>query len=129
MEHKYLVVDDALTVVHSAKSLLERGGEHRDAILTAYTAAEAMELFREHQPDTVLLDIDLPDMGGHELAKDLKEVDPGARIVMVTGLSLEDQRVRTVLDDLDVDFLEKPVEAKDLADLDLGARADGPLQG
>lgn len=129
MESKYLVVDDSLTVVHAARSLLERDRGDRERILTAHTASEAMELFEEYRPETVLLDIDLPDMGGHELAKDLKEVDPSARIVMVTGLTLEDERVRTVLDDLDVDFLEKPVEARDLADLGLGAGADQPSQG
>lgn len=51
----------------------------------AKNALEAIELYSTHAPDIVLLDIQLPDYSGHELASILKQADPRSYIVHVTA--------------------------------------------
>jgi two-component system chemotaxis response regulator CheY len=59
-----------------------------DKIYTTYAAADAVsayELHLQHAPDVLLLDIELPDVNGHALAKAIREFDANAFIVMVTA--------------------------------------------
>ncbi len=51
----------------------------------AKNALEAIELYSAHAPDIVLLDIQLPDFSGHELATVLRQADPRSYIVHVTA--------------------------------------------
>lgn len=118
MASNLLIVDDVLTVTQASRNLLEQTGTTSDDILTAHTATEAMQLFREHHPGTILLDVGLPDMGGHELAKDLEEVDPEARIVVLTALSRQDSRVQSIVEERGHPLIQKPIEPEDLALLD-----------
>ena len=49
------------------------------------TGKEAIRLFREHQPDLVLLDVRLPDMNGIDAMITIRSEFPGARIIIVTS--------------------------------------------
>lgn len=51
----------------------------------AADAGEALELYSLHAPDIAFLDIELPDMNGHALAKALHILDPQAHLIMVTA--------------------------------------------
>ncbi len=46
---------------------------------------EAIEHYKAHKPELVLLDWKMPNMDGVTCAKKILEVDPDARIVMITG--------------------------------------------
>lgn len=52
---------------------------------TAKNAAEAISSFAILAPDIVLLDVELPDNNGHEIAKFIRKTDPDVWIVMVTA--------------------------------------------
>lgn len=56
---------------------------------TSENAGEALIQYMEKCPDIVLLDVELPDVNGHILAKMLNKLDPNAYIVMVTGNKYE----------------------------------------
>lgn len=117
-DRTYLVVDDALTSLRQASLLLQQQGVEEDRILQACSADEAYQLFEAHGPDTVLLDIDLPDMGGHEFAKDLKEIDPETDLVALTALDEADSRVQELRrSGVTSDVLHKPVEAEHMAEV------------
>ena len=89
--HRVLVVDDNLDYSHSMTTLLRAMGHDADF---AINATVALEVARSFRPDTILLDITLPDGDGRLLADELRrEVGlDEVRIVCVTGRTQEDPR-------------------------------------
>lgn len=66
---------------------------------TCYSASniqQAIELYAEHIPCMVFLDIELPDGSGHEFAALVRKYDPDSFIVMVTANSYESDVARAV---------------------------------
>ena len=45
-----------------------------------------MKRFKDETYDLVLLDVLMPEMNGFEIAKEIKKLKPGQKIIMVTGL-------------------------------------------
>lgn len=56
-------------------------------ILEAANGAEAVELYRQHQPDMVLLDVNMPILDGVQALAQIKQLDPDAVVVMLTSLA------------------------------------------
>ncbi|QID19915.1 response regulator transcription factor [Nitrogeniibacter mangrovi] len=77
---RLLLVDDHAVVREGYRRLLERRGDLH-IVAEAGTAGEALNAFREHGPDVVVLDLALPDMGGVELIGRLRARDANARIL------------------------------------------------
>jgi CheY-like chemotaxis protein len=88
---RVLVVDDNLDYVRSLTLLLRSMGHQADFAINATAAISAARRFR---PDTVLLDVGLPDGDGRLLAGSLRREAglSNARIVCVTGRVHEDPR-------------------------------------
>jgi two-component system nitrate/nitrite response regulator NarL len=93
---KVLIADDhplfaeALRVTLATDPKLEVVG-------VAHDGAEAVELAQSLQPDVTLMDIAMPSMDGFEATRKLRELDPGARVLMLTGSNsrLDIDRART----------------------------------
>lgn len=84
-------------------------------VLTAPDGQTAIDLFRKHAPDLVLLDVLMPGLDGFETCRRIRELPRGQEvpIVFVTALGdLETQRV--ALDSGGDDFLGKPVQRTEL---------------
>ena len=80
---KILVVDDAAFMrMKCAKLLTENGYD----VVEAATGSEAIEAYKANSPDGVLLDITMPDMDGLTALKHLREIDPNAKVAMVTAM-------------------------------------------
>lgn len=71
MHVRYLIVDDNPLFLENATSLLEREG--LDVVGVAADSAAAIQLVAEHRPDVTLVDIDLGDEDGFELARRLSD--------------------------------------------------------
>ena len=80
--HRVLIVDDHPGFRRCARALL--AGEGFEVIGEAEDAATAVALAAETSPDVVLLDIQLPDRDGFEVAASLLAHDAGMRIVLVS---------------------------------------------
>ena len=109
---KILVIDDDRTVLHMVQRAL---AEIAEPVLAASSADEGMELLREHQPDTVLLDIMLPDTSGLALFQQIREIDRRLPIIFITGhgdipMAVEAMRRGAI------DFIRKPFREQDLLD-------------
>ena len=71
MNSKILLVDDEKDIIDLIQEVLLQDGFH--AIQKAYTGLDALQICREFQPDVVVLDIMLPDLGGLEVCKKIRE--------------------------------------------------------
>ena len=80
---KVLVVDDAQFMrVRAAKVLQDNGHQ----VEQAENGLEAVKKYVEWRPDAVLMDITMPEMDGLAALKEIKKVDPAARVAMVTAM-------------------------------------------
>lgn len=83
MALKTLIVDDAIMYRVLLREFLDILGH--PVVGEAQSGAEALDLYRSLRPDLVTLDISLPDMDGIEVLRRLRELDPGARVVIISG--------------------------------------------
>ena len=83
--------------------------------LEASTGGHAVELATEHTPDLVLMDIQLPDIGGIEALSRLRadERTASVPVVAVTAQAMEGDRERFLAAGFDA-YLSKPVNVADL---------------
>ncbi len=79
---KVLIVDDHVIVREGARRLLS--SMLKTTVIEASSAPEAIALFKEHHPDLVLLDLNLPDASGLELLRRLTLIDRDARILVLS---------------------------------------------
>lgn len=77
-----LVVDDESGIRQSFNMILKEDYH----IVIASSGSEALDCFKSHAVDLVLLDILLPDIGGLDLLEKFKEIDPTVEIIMVTAV-------------------------------------------
>ena len=85
---KVLVVDDHPIVRAGLRRLLT--AEPEIEVREAANGREALSVFREQRPTLVILDLNLPGVGGLEVLARLKAVDPDARILV---LSMHDDQI------------------------------------
>jgi len=78
-----MLVDDHPLVRQGMRQTVERSGTF-SVVAEASTAAEAMALVREHQPDIAIIDITLEDTSGLELVKDLRAMYERVKIIVAS---------------------------------------------
>ncbi|GAA5170435.1 diguanylate cyclase [Viridibacterium curvum] len=105
---KALVVDDTLTSVTLVAHQLRRIGIEP---LTARSGGEAIELFKQHHPDLVMLDVNMPDLNGFEVAKRLRQLERDGEWTPIIFLSARasDEDVERGIAVGGDDYLVKPV--------------------
>src|SRR5436190_1646088 len=99
---RVLVVDDERDVASSLADLLQVLGYRA---CCAYDGLQALTLALEFRPDTVFLDIGLPDMDGYEVLRRLRASFPRIRAVALSGDPSEERRGEATLFDV---FILKP---------------------
>jgi putative two-component system response regulator len=111
--HSILVVDDEVAIAHLLRKVLENDGHQ---VNIAIDGQHALDQVAEHRPDLVILDLDMPRVGGYEVCRRLKQA-PETRllpILVLTGRSAADARVRAW--ELGADeFLTKPFQMLEVA--------------
>jgi len=108
---RVLVIDDNRDAREAFCALLAAWGNRVEA---ADNGAQGIEKALATRPDVALIDIGLPDLDGHEVARRLH--GRGIRLVAVTGYARAADRERALDAGFDA-FLAKPIEPEDLASL------------
>jgi len=85
-------------------------------VAQAATGGEAIQLFKQHQPDVTLMDLRLPDMSGVDALIAIRSEFPEARIVMLTTFE-GDVEIRRSLEAGAHGYLLKNMPPKDLLDV------------
>lgn len=104
-----LLVEDEASITGPLSEALDREGF--DARVTG-TAAEALELARQLDPDLILLDLMLPDGSGFEVCRELRR-DTDVPIIMLTARDDETDRVAGLELGAD-DYVVKPFSAREV---------------
>jgi two-component system, cell cycle sensor histidine kinase and response regulator CckA len=101
-----LVVDDEEMIKDLARDILARYGY---TVLTAGGGEEAMEIYRQHKQviAVVVLDLVLPDVGGREVFRRIREIDPAAQVIISSGYNQE-RDATDLLKEGAVKFVQKP---------------------
>lgn len=84
MGARVLIVDDAIFMRRMLADILKKGDY--EVCAEAGNGAEAVEKYKEEEPDLVTMDIIMPDMSGIDAVKKIKEIDSDAKIVMVSAM-------------------------------------------
>ena len=90
-----VIVDDDCLVVQALKTILEAGGEVR-VTATGENGEEACKLYREWNPDVLLMDIRMKKMDGLEAAEKILKDFPEAKILLLTTFSDDEYIVKAL---------------------------------
>ncbi len=84
MSHSVLVVDDAIFMRTMISDILSQAGY--EVVGEAETGTQAVERFKELNPDLVTMDIVMPDMGGIDAVRAILKIAPSAKILMCSAM-------------------------------------------
>ncbi|WP_378954485.1 response regulator [Pelosinus sp. sgz500959] len=87
MSKRILIVDDTLFMRVKIKGLLEKWGYQ--VVGEGANGREAVDKFKELQPDIILMDITMPEMDGIAALKEIKNLDAKAIVIMISALGQE----------------------------------------
>ena len=102
-----LVVDDSLELLHLLELLL--GQTYR--VETALDGERGLQFAQLHQPDLIILDMNMPRMGGMEMLSALRQTDCQAPVIFMTAASSEYVAVQAFRMGV-ADYLTKPFSPK-----------------
>ena len=118
-----LVVDDNADLLDTFAMILKRRGFN---VETAVNGANAVDKFKEHDFDVTLMDIVMPEMNGVEAFRKIREVDPGAPVILMTAYSDEDL-LQTAREEGADHVVNKPIRIDQLIELIKEAAASQPI--
>ncbi len=107
---KILIVDDEHLIRWSFSKKLESWGYFTE---TASNGKETIDLMKNFNPDLVLLDLNLPDINGLHLLKEIKSLSPSIPVIIITAYGTIEQAVQAIRDGA-YDFITKPVNYENL---------------
>ncbi|MBN2343549.1 MAG: response regulator [Deltaproteobacteria bacterium] len=106
-----LVVDDEKVVLEVAQSMLTSLGY---CVVTAMNGQEALDVFRQHPVDCVVLDLVMPVMNGEDTFAALREMEANIPVLISSGFT-RDADVGRLLQKAGVEFISKPFRQAELA--------------
>lgn len=102
---EFMVADDAGLIRDTIAGIL--AGKGCKCIAKAKDGKALFQALQEHRPDGIFLDINLPDMDGLSILKEIKEQYEGVRVIMVTADDTEDTRRKAIESGADA-YVTKP---------------------
>jgi two-component system chemotaxis response regulator CheY len=106
---KILIVDDAAFMRMMIKEILTKNGF--DVVGEASDGVQAIEKFKELDPDLVTMDITMPEMDGVTALKEIKKINPNSKVIMCSAMGQQ----AMVIDAIQAgakDFIVKPFQAE-----------------
>jgi len=108
MGKRILIVDDAAFMRMMIKDILSKNGY--EVVGEAADGNQAVEKYRELQPDLVTMDITMPEMDGISALKEIRQMNPNAKVIMCSAMGQQ----AMVIDAIQAgakDFIVKPFDS------------------
>ncbi|WXR61787.1 response regulator [Peptostreptococcaceae bacterium AGR-M142] len=103
-----LLVDDAAFMRMMIKDILSKNGY--EILGEAENGAKAIEKYKEVSPDLVIMDITMPEVDGIQAVKEIKGMDPNAKIIMCSAMGQQSMVIEAIQSGAK-DFIVKPFQA------------------
>lgn len=110
MKNTVLLVDDDSALLALMELALEIGNFN---IITTDSPKEALEIISKQAIDLIVSDINMPEISGEQLLKEVKRLNDSIEVILITGNSTLDAAARAIIDGA-YDYLIKPFDAKEL---------------
>ena len=107
MAIKVLVVDDAAFMRMMVKDILSKNGY--EVVGEAENGIKAVEKYQELKPDLTTMDITMPEMDGITAVKEIKKIDPSAKVIMCSAMGQQAMVVEAIQAGAR-DFIVKPFQ-------------------
>lgn len=107
MAIKVLIVDDAAFMRMMIKDILSKNGF--EVVGEAENGAKAVEKWQELRPDLTTMDITMPEMDGISAVKQIKKIDPSAKVIMCSAMGQQAMVIEAIQSGAR-DFIVKPFQ-------------------
>jgi DNA-binding NtrC family response regulator len=104
--NKILIVDDEQKMRHILQLMLEQNGYRTEQ---AANGQEALKLIQTYHYAMVITDLKMPVMGGMELLREIKKMDPDYPVIVLTAYGSIDSAVEAIREGA-LDYITKPFE-------------------
>lgn len=101
-----LVIDDEPGVLGIVRHHAQRAGF---SVVTCTTGANAVALVREHRADAAIVDLRMPEVGGLDVLRNIRDASPGCQTILMTGYASIDTAVEAIKLGA-LDYLSKPFD-------------------
>lgn len=126
MSVRVVIADDHGVVRDGLTRLLEAQDEIQ-VVAGAANGLEAVQAAHEHEPDVVLMDLEMPEMDGIAATREIRRDHPGVAVLVLTSFS-DRARILGALEAGACGYLLKDVDAQHLVDaVEAAARGESPL--
>jgi len=114
-KYKVLLVDDEEEVTNMIEERIDWAVLGFEVAGKAQNGVKALELSEKVQPDVVITDIKMPYMNGLELARYMKQENPGVRILILTGFDEFEYAKEAVHLEIE-EYMLKPINSQELSE-------------
>jgi two-component system chemotaxis response regulator CheY len=109
MSNRILVVDDAAFMRMMIKDVLTKNGF--EVVGEAENGLKGIEKYKELNPELVIMDITMPEVDGIQAVKEIKKIDPNAKIIMCSAMGQQAMVIEAIQAGAK-DFIVKPFQAE-----------------
>jgi two-component system chemotaxis response regulator CheY len=110
-----LVVDDMEFMRNLLNVILEEASDMR-VVATGNNGTEGVSLYKEHDPDVVLMNIRMPIQDGISATDDITDYDPDATVIICSG-NRQEAKMREAIEAGASDYVTKPFQKEALLDV------------
>lgn len=108
---KIMITDDSMLL---RRKLMKELIEQKCEVLEAKNGKEAVMMFLKHRPDGVFMDIVMPEVGGIDALKAIREIDRKAHVIMLSSAGTSSKLVDALKLGA-ADFIQKPYTSEQIA--------------
>jgi PAS domain S-box-containing protein len=111
-EKRIMIVDDEIPILNFLKDFFERTGYE---VLAFNSPKAALKSFTETPLPIVLTDLNMPEIHGLDLIRQMKKIIPDIKVIVLTGYGEKEEIVEALRLGVS-DFIDKPIELKAIKD-------------
>ena len=84
---RIVIVDDSSTIIKIMSTALTARGHQ--VVATGSDGNQAVQLFAQHKPDLLILDVTMPNKSGREALQEITKAHPGSKVIMLSSVGLD----------------------------------------